>query len=644
LPAGLTLAADGTLSGTPTTAGNYTVTVTTTDAHGATGTATYSLAVSAPPPPVAANPVTTSVAANTKTEAGQSVSLNLSSLVTGQFDDIRIVTQPAHGTVTISRTLAMRGFGGSPLMAAALAMSSVSVPSQVIAVYTPEAGYHGTDTFQYVAVGPGGTSTPATATIQVVGTAPAARAITASAIDGQPVSIDLTAAASGGPFTAATVTSVSPADQATATIVAGGTADARTFRLQVTPKARFSGTITVGYTLANAFGTSTPAIVTVTVTARPNPAQDANVRAMSDAQAEAARRFSRTQVGNFMNHAETLHGADCARSTNNLRLSSTDLAYQRHMPGQPIEGSAPDGNRQTSRTTEAAARDEAPVEAPSGCGGKVGVWAGGTIDIGTRDAITGRSKVSATTSGVSAGVDLHVAKGVTLGVGGGLGHDRSTIAGGAGQVNSDSQVLAIYGSVAPAQGLFVDGMLARGWLDYSLRRLDAGAGALATADRAGTFTTGALSSGIDRTTGELRWSLYGRAEYMNGRLGRYVEEGAGIYNLRFDDRTLESVTGALGVRLGWQRPLPFGVLTGRLRTEWLHEFTDGTRQGLDYADVTGPSYYSLIASGWSREQLLFAPGIGLTLPSGWDLGIDLGVRVANGERAATTGMQIRKQF
>ncbi|KTW04759.1 Ig-like domain-containing protein, partial [Sphingomonas sanguinis] len=305
--------------------------------------------------------------------------------------------------------------GGSPLMAAVLAMSSVSVPSQVIAVYTPEAGYQGTDTFQYVAVGPGGTSAPATATIQVVGKVPMAQAITAVAIDGQPVSVELTTAATGGPFTAATVTSVSPADQATATIIAGGAANARTFRLQVTPKARFSGTITVGYTLANAFGTSTPAIVTVTVTARPNPAQDANVRAMSDAQAEAARRFSRTQLGNFMNHAETLHGADCARSTNGLRLGSTDLPYQRHMPGQPIEGSAPDGNLRTSRTTEASARDEAPVEASTGCGGKVGVWAGGTINIGTRDAITGRSKVSATTSGVSAGVDLHVAKGVTLG-------------------------------------------------------------------------------------------------------------------------------------------------------------------------------------------------------------------------------------
>jgi outer membrane autotransporter protein len=281
---------------------------------------------------------------------------------------------------------------------------------------------------------------------------------------------------------------------------------------------------------------------------------------------------------------------------------------------------------------------------PVGCSGRLGIWTGGTIDIGTRDAVTGRSKVSATTSGISAGIDLHVATGVTLGVGAGLGRDRSVIAGGVDRVNGESRVLALYGSVAPLPGLFVDGILGRGWLDYALRRRDAVTGALATSDRNGDFTMGALSSGIDRTAGALRWSLYGRAEYLDAGLGRYAETGAGIYNLRFDERNLMSVTGAFGLRMAWQKPLSLGLLTGRLRTEWLHEFTRGTRQGLDYADVAGPSYYSLGATGWAREQFLFAPGIGLMLPSGWDLGFDIGVRVANGERAATTAVQVRKAF
>src|SRR5690606_9081638 len=48
LPPGLTLASSGILSGTPTTAGSYTFTVTATDAPGRTAARTYTLTISAP--------------------------------------------------------------------------------------------------------------------------------------------------------------------------------------------------------------------------------------------------------------------------------------------------------------------------------------------------------------------------------------------------------------------------------------------------------------------------------------------------------------------------------------------------------------------------------------------------------------------
>jgi len=47
LPTGMTFS-NGTLSGTPTQAGNFPITVTPTDSNGCTGTQTYTLTISAP--------------------------------------------------------------------------------------------------------------------------------------------------------------------------------------------------------------------------------------------------------------------------------------------------------------------------------------------------------------------------------------------------------------------------------------------------------------------------------------------------------------------------------------------------------------------------------------------------------------------
>jgi uncharacterized protein with beta-barrel porin domain len=173
---------------------------------------------------------------------------------------------------------------------------------------------------------------------------------------------------------------------------------------------------------------------------------------------------------------------------------------------------------------------------------------------------------------------------------------------------------------------------------------DATTGEQAIGERDGQFTTLALSAGIDRVAGLLQWSLYGRTEYLMGELDAYREFGAGAYDLRFDEQDLRSVTGALGFRGAYRHLVRMGMLTTTLRGEWQHEFTGERSQGVDYADVDGPAFYTLTSQGWSREQFMLSPGIELSLRSGWDVGLSLDLRAAAGERAATSRLTVDRRF
>jgi large repetitive protein len=626
--------------------------------------ANVSLTVATPPAP-AAVPGTGSVEGRTTT-AGSSVSIDLSALVSGVYDTIQIASQPAHGTVTLS------GIAGPSLNP-----SAAVARAPFVAIYTPAVNFAGTDNFTFTATGPGGTSAPATVAITVVGQVPVATPKVARTGDGQSVSVMLTEGAVGGPFTGASVISLTPAGAATTAIIAsnGG------YRLDVTPNNRFGGTIVATYTLRNAFGDSLPSTVTLTVEARPDPRGDPNVGAISDAQAEAARRFARAQVSNFMRRNEQLHngggragmalgltlGARDATGTaqrpddsnwglaitERMRVSGEDPAIGRYVnnPQSPLSRGDTLGNGRMFAGDPQAAVVSDKYQAANGNEddgrrriGSVASWAGGAIDIGTRDATTDRAKVTATTAGLSAGADIKLAEGVLVGLGGGYGNDLSRI-GTAAQVRGKSTIYAAYASIQPGENLFVDGMVGRGQLDFTTRRIAAAVDRTALGKREGNYTVAALSLGIDRAGGALTWSLYGRGEYMGADLDAYAETGADRYNLRFDARRLKSFIGTLGGTIQYRQKTGFGSATPRLRAEWGHEFADVDAQWLDYADIPGAAIYALQSNGWKREQIQLSLGVRLDiLKSGWSFDVETGLRAGRGEKAGTLQIRLSKEF
>ncbi|WP_404339791.1 putative Ig domain-containing protein [Sphingomonas sp. MMS12-HWE2-04] len=661
-------------------------TYTATGPGGTSSAATVTLAVDTPPPP-AAQPGSSTVAGSTPVNPNSSVQINLSALVTGDYTSIQIQTPPAHGTLTL-QTIGSAG-GGSGI-------GTLASPT-VIATYTPVMGYVGSDSFTFAAVGPGGASTPAAVTISIVGAVPVALPKVATTGDGQTVSVDLTAGASNGPFIAANVLSVTPANAATTAIVASGSGATQAYRLDVTANNRFGGAITIQYTLSNAYGVSASATVTVTVTARPDPTADPNVRAVSDAQAEAARRFARSQVSNFMRRTEQLHhgggssgaqmgvtlnsrdgrglvqaspafDASALAITERMRPTAADPAMGAYLNSQAgrsdrgamlgalgsmnnaPSGSVPIGSNGTKRAT-AQPGDQAGsygAEESEDDGtrrvGSVGLWSGGAIDIGTQDATTDRSKITATTSGLSGGLDIKVAEGAVIGIGGGYGNDVSHIGGGAARVRSQSSLVAAYASLMPFESIFVDGMVGKGDLSFATRRAVAAVNATANGSRDGSFTVGALALGIDQASGAVRWSIYGRGEFMNADLGAYVESGAGRYDLRFDARDLKSLTGTLGARIEVERRYGTTVITPRLRFEWNHEFDKADAQWLDYADIPGAAFYSLGTQGWMRDQFQLTVGSRFVFPRSWAIDLEGGARFGGNETAGTFRILFSKQF
>lgn len=403
LPAGLSLATDGTLSGSPTAGGTFSFTVTATDSSTGTGpfsvSALHALTIDAPAlivTPSALPDATTAQAysqsfSTTGGVAPYSYAVTAGALPTGlTLSPAGVLsgtaTQGGIFSFTVSATDSATGAG--PYTAARPVTLTVTASTIAVTPASLAAGTRGTPYAASVAAS-GGVAPYSYAIAS--GALPAGLTLSsAGQISGTPTvvgsfafQVRATDSATGaGPYSgvadvtltigAATLTvtpttlpdglaGVSWSQQLQASGGQGGYSFAVTSGvlpqgLTLSPAGLLSGKPTTagtfGFTVTatDGFSNTGNVALSVTIAGRPDPSADPDVRGLNTAQAEAARRMVGTQLGNFGRRLEQLHRGSEGQAGASMNLTLdvsafTPLAEGRRSSGEPGQGAGLDDRR-----------------------------------------------------------------------------------------------------------------------------------------------------------------------------------------------------------------------------------------------------------------------------------------------------------
>lgn len=97
-------------------------------------------------------------------------------------------------------------------------------------------------------------------------------------------------------------------------------------------------------------------------------------------------------------------------------------------------------------------------------------------------------------------------------------------------------------------------------------------------------------------------------ELARTRLHSFTEKGAAPYNLTFGDQTLNMFSGVLGLRAEYAISQNWGLLKGRSRLEYTHDFSGSSWASMGYADLGNGLPYALNIDAFSKDHL--AVGLG----------------------------------
>ena len=698
LPNGLTLTSGGVLSGTTTASGTFNFTVTATDANGQTGTRTYTVVVAIPS--IALTPATLpggsagtvysqtltiagGIAPYTVTQTGalptgltfnattrtfsgtptQSGTFNISVTATDSTLGTAATVTNAYTLVIVTPTLNMTPAAGAlPGGTAGTAYSQAFVASGGIApyVYTLTTGALPAGMTLNTTTGTlSGTPTVAgtfnfsvRATDSTTGTAATVTRAYTLAISAPTITINPTTLP--GAVSALAYTPSLTAIGGTAPYAFAITAGALPAGISFNTSGAFSGSPTVTgnfsftITATDALGFTGTRAYTIAAVNRPDPTQDPDVRGLLNAQVESTRRFATTQINNFQQRLENLHGADQRDGglAYNLTLESRQTCVEQvgRLPGARCEQSANGANGGVGSMADArnGAGNAAAANGNDG-GSAFGAWVGGAIRSGNIDGRGGSSGVDFETDGISVGLDYRFSPRFVAGGGIGYGTDTSEIGNRDSQIEGKALTAALYASFHPGETFFLDGLFGYQSLDYDLRRTVAFNGNRVQGQRDGTQWFASLSAGADLGRDAWGFTPYGRLDIARATLDAYAETGDALFALRYEKMDIDTTTGTVGLRIDYRKDTTWGSFSPQFRAEYQHDFKNDASAVLRYADLIGPTYRTDV-TGFDRNRFVIGLGALFNTDSDWTFRIEYRGQVGGDDSDHGLLLNVEKKY
>ena len=361
--------------------------------------------------------------------------------------------------------------------------------------------------------------------------------------------------------------------------------------------------------------------VRLLVSARPDPTADPRVANGLQAQIDASVQFAQIQSGNIRDRLRQVRGGAVS---NDFRFALT------HAGGQGVPG----------LTLPRAAADSVMPRLPEGWG----MWVAGSASFGRngRNGLAGGGS-DFTTGGLTVGIDHAVDEQVLLGMAGSWARQDTDFDSSSSRVDADQRSLAVYGLWRVGGNLFVDGMLANGWLDFASVRWNDLAQGSAHGRRSGQQWFGSLTFGHERLDpAGMTLTSYGRYDWHRATLDGYSESGLGAFDLVYGRQRVVNNALALGVQGSFQFTRDWGSLRPHWSLEYRSALDNRGQATINYVLRPAATDYRLDLRSYNDDLLSLGAGMDLQLDSGWLFSLLLGhERGRASMRSSSIGLQLR---